>query len=406
MTSLRTPARVACVLFALSLGAVAAAAQDPKPPADWSRRLTFSSPDGRFSLQLSNRVQVRYDEIDFTPDPFAPPGQSTSADSSTFRIRRARTTFEGRAFGDVGYKFQFDWVPATGAPNIIDAEIRYTKYPLFQPWLGRGKAFFGRQQLTSSGRQQFVDRSIVDGAFFPGRQTGVAILGEMPSKVLEYQVGVYNGNGIAANNGLNDDDGFMTTQRVVWHPFGLMPLEEGGTPYPDHFKLSIGVAALQNTTRSTPTPTTPSTFDDVDVDRAGAELAMGFKGFSAVTEYIVEETSADRFTVATATTPRSLARRPDGERTGFYAQAGYLLPNQKLEFAVRHAEIDTETEALGSTGRTDLTQTEDRVAVSWYMVKHDYKLQLDYGTLETENNLTGRTTIESDEIRAQFQINF
>jgi phosphate-selective porin OprO/OprP len=404
MTILRNSTRVATALFVLSLGAGAAAAQDPKPPADWTKKLTFSSPDGRFTLQLSNRVQVRYDDIDFTPDPALPPGQSSSADSSTFRIRRARTTFEGKAFGDVSYKFQFDWVPPSGGPNIIDAEVRYTKYPLFQPWLGRGKAFFGRQQLTSSGRQQFVDRSIIDGAFFPGRQNGVALIGELPSKVFEYQVGIYNGNGIASNNGLNDDDEFMTTQRVVWHPFGIMPLEEGATPYPDHFKMSIGVAALQNSTRSVPTTTTPPTFDDTDIDRIGAEFAMGWRGISAVAEYVVEDNETSRDTVVSPGIPR--IARPAGERDGYYAQVGYMLPNQKFEVALRHAELNTEIAALGSTPRSETQQTEDRVAFSWYMVKHDYKLQVDYGTLELENALNGALVRESDEIRAQLQLNF
>ena len=399
MISRRNGSRTFAALLGLALVAPALEAQDQKPPVDWSRKLTFSSPDGRFTLQLTNRVQVRWEDFDFSPDPAAPPGQSSTADTSTFRIRRARTTFEGKAFGDVSYKFQFDWVTN---PALLDAEIRYTKYPMAQPWLGRGKAFFGRQQLTSSGRQQFVDRSIIDAAFFPGRQNGIALIGELPSKVFEYQVGLYNGNGIA-NNTLNDDDSYMTTQRVVWHPFGMMPLEEGGTPYPDHFKISLGVMALQNDTRSTPTTTVPSTFDDQEVDRLGAEVAMGWRGFSAVGEYVTEDNETERTTVAL---PGVSARRPDGNRDGFYVQSGYLFPNQKFEVALRHAEFTTETDALGSTARTESEQTEDRVAVSWYMVKHDYKVQVDYGTLELENAISGQTTRESDEIRAQFQINF
>ena len=400
MTSLRSSSRAILASLALLLASTgAASAQEAKPAADWPKKLTFSSADGRFTLQLGNRVQVRWDHLDFSPDPTTPPGQSSSADTSTFRIRRARTTFEGKAFGDVSYKLQFDWLTN---PALLDAEIRYTKYPMAQLWLGRGKAFFGRQQLTSSGRQQFVDRSIVDGAFFPGRQNGIALIGELPSKVLEYQVGVYNGNGIA-NNTLNDDDEYMTTQRLVWHPFGMMPLEEGGTPYPDHFKVSLGVAALQNQTRSTPTTATPATFDDVDFDRLGAEIAMGWRGLSAVGEWVTEETETERTTVAA---PALTTRRPDGERDGFYAQVGYLFPNQKLEVALRHAEITTETAALGSTGRSETEQSEDRVAVSWYMVKHDYKVQVDYGTTELENAVSGQKTRESDELRAQLQINF
>ena len=54
--------------------------------------------------------------------------------------------------------------------------------PLAVPWIGQGKAFFGRQELTSSGRQQFVDRSNVNTRFAAGRDQGIGLTGSTEAK--------------------------------------------------------------------------------------------------------------------------------------------------------------------------------------------------------------------------------
>jgi phosphate-selective porin len=371
MRPLRTSTRAAHALLALTLLAGGAAAQDARPAADWTKKLTFASPDGRFTLSLGNRVQARYEHQSFDLD--------GSDDVDRFRARRVKTAMEGVAFGDVKYKIQANWV---GNPILEDAYVQYARYPLAQLWVGRGKAFFGRQELTSSGKQQFVDRSLMAGRFFPGRDHGVALVGEAPSRVFEYQVGVYNGAGLTNDN---DNDSFMTTARVVWHPFGQIALEESALDYPESPKLSLGLMALQNEAQ-TGTGAALVVNDDT---RLGAEIAFKLRGLNAVAEYVTEE--RDR-TAGTAPAARL-------DTDGWYAQLGYLFPNRKLEIAGRHSVISPDTAA-------DTDTTETRLGVSWYMAKHDYKVQADVGTVEDLSRPASDRNRAYDEARLQLQIAF
>ena len=79
---------------------------------------------------------------------------------------------------------------------------------------GQFKAPYGRQQLTSSGAQQFVDRAITDGRYNPGRETGLALWGTLGGNKLEWRVMVSNGNG--RSQAANDNDKFLWSGRVQW----------------------------------------------------------------------------------------------------------------------------------------------------------------------------------------------
>ena len=354
MKFMRTPSGVTTALLALTLVAGSAGAQDAKPAADWTKKLTFASPDGKFELELGSRVQVRYTYLD--PDN----GDSTGS----FRIRRAKLALSGHVYDDWKYKIQAVW--SGGSTTLEDAYFQYAANPMAQAWLGQGKAFFGRQELTSSGKQQFVDRSIVSSRFAHGRDQGIALVGVVPSKVLEYQVGLYNGNGI--NKSSNDNGDYLTTARVAWMPLGEYKLEESALDYPASPKVSVGLAGLQNTTGTGAT--------EVDVQRLNAELAFKWQGVNAVAEYYTED--AEPVSGSSVDTD------------GYYAQLGYLFPNKTFEVAARHAVISRD-------GVDD--DTEDLLGLSWYLGKHDYKLQADFGVIEQGGK-------ERNEGRLQLQIAF
>ena len=61
--------------------------------------------------------------------------------------------------------------------------------------------------MTSSGNQQFVDRSLVSDEFARGRDTGFAVQGALRSNKLEYRAGVFNGNGLT--RAVNDNASFQ-----------------------------------------------------------------------------------------------------------------------------------------------------------------------------------------------------
>jgi phosphate-selective porin len=326
-------------------------------PVSWSKGLTFKSADGQHSLTIGNRVQVRFTQNE--PD--------EGDGRGSFRIRRAKLALSGQVFEDWKYKIQAVW--SGGSTTLEDAYFQYTENPMAQFWLGQGKVFFGRQELTSSGSQQFVDRSAVSDRFAHSRDQGIALIGVNESKTFEYNIGLYNGNG--RNASTNDDDDYLTAARIVWTPFGEYKLEESSLDYPENGKLALGIAALQNTEDA----------GTVDITRYNVEFAYKIRGFNTVAEYYTEE--AD---------PVGGGATVDTD--GWYAQLGYLFPNKKFELAGRHGVISPDL-----PGNVD--QTETGVAASYYFSKHSYKVQGDFRQLE--DDLRGT---DSDEFRLQLQIAF
>jgi phosphate-selective porin len=106
-----------------------------------------------FTMTLGSRLQVRYNYLDRIND----------SSVSNFSIRRARFSLGGRAYEHFGYAMQLEL--AGSSVKILDANVRYQLAPFATFWAGQGKAFFGRQQLNSSGNLNFVVRTLVDGRF-------------------------------------------------------------------------------------------------------------------------------------------------------------------------------------------------------------------------------------------------
>ncbi len=340
-------------------------------------------------VSLSNRLQSRFTQSEVVNGP----------DVGSFRLRRMKTTIEGSIYKNWRFKLQGNWVggdvvqsvrfdPATqtlsattGRDTVLeDAEIWYGRNPLATIWVGQGKAYFGRQQLTSSGKLQFVDRSVYDGRFHPGRDQGIGLIGVNRAKTFEYNLGIYNGNQL--NRTANDNDEFLLAGRAIWTPFGEYKLEESSLDYPTTPKLAIGVGFLENTT-GTETTTSNS---KVDISRVGAEVAFKLRGFNMVGEYVQEESQPQATGVTT-------------DIDGFYAQLGYLFPNQKFELAGRYSDFSSNDTV--SSAFPDLTETGG--ALSWYFSKHNHKLQGD--VLEIERD-TGSGPVTTTEIRLQLQLIF
>jgi phosphate-selective porin OprO/OprP len=345
----------------------------------YNKGFSFVSADRQFTMKITTRLQSRYT----LTDPEVGDGVGS------FRIRRLKSSFEGMAFGDWKYKVQVNWVGGTvvnavtqsstgsvsstrsNSPVLEDAQVEYMKNPLAVPWIGQGKAFFGRQQLTSSGRQQFVDRSNVDTRFSAGRDQGIGLTGSTEAKTFEYNLGVYNGNGI--NQSTNDNEDYLTVGRIVWTPLGEYKLEESSLDYPASPRLALGVSGYQNTI-GTGT-------GERDITRLNGEFAFKVSGLNMVGEYYTEESEP--------------LTGPSLDTDGYYYQLGYLFPNNKLELAGRYGVISPDV-AL------DSDQIETRLGLSYYFSKtHEYKLQADYGQLEDEAR-----NVKDKEARLQLQLWF
>ncbi|HSK78384.1 MAG TPA: porin [Thermoanaerobaculia bacterium] len=316
-------------------------------------------------LVLSNRVQLRFTEQ--MPE--------VGDDKGSFRVRRAKTKFEGWAYTkDLTYELQLNW-PDSSNP-LEDANVNYDfthGKKSFMLKAGQFKVPFGRQELTSSGSQQFVDRSAVSNTFARGRDIGLQAWGTPLGGKIDWRVGLFNGNGRTVSS--NDNDKYQYNARLTFQPFGDVKYSESDFESSDRPLLAIA-ANYESNDRSGATT-------NVDVDREilGYDVAFKLKGFSLFAELFDAtddpETGVDR------------------DLQGFHAQAGYFIVPQKFEIAVRLAELDPNSDI-------DNNEQEERgVAFNYFLNKHAHKLQLDYRQLE--NKATDR---EDDEVRLQYQIIF
>jgi hypothetical protein len=236
------------------------------------------------ALIISNRIQFRYtrempDDVTTLPlgVPAAGTAQPRTAGDSrdSFRVRRAKMKFEGWFWRpEFTYEFQMNF--ADTASSLEDAQLTWdvSKNKTFQIKIGEYKVPFGRQELTSSGSQQFVDRSIVSGEFNRQRDIGISLQGLLMQQKLDYRVGMFNGN--QRNKTLNDNNKFQYNARLVYQPWGDHKYSEsdfdtlpGGKPL-----LALGVQFETNDMRETTTA--------VDQKRTlwGPEVAFKHRGFS------------------------------------------------------------------------------------------------------------------------------
>jgi phosphate-selective porin OprO/OprP len=314
---------------------------------------------------------------------------------AAFSIARARVSFSGSLWRRVGFLLQLDF--GKGGASLKDA---YADFAVVEKtlWLraGQGKRPFSRQQITSSGRQQFVDRAITDRAFGGGRDLGVSLHGDYEkSPKFEWVLGVWNGSGDEAELGgdvvvdLETGEGEITGGKfsnvpVLFHPtlagrIGVNAGEkvkgysesdlEGGAP-----RFSFGLSGIL----------------DLDADRSGdgltraeADLQLKAMGFSTTAAFYVATAQA-----GDAWTAQAL------DALGAHAQFGFLIADH-VEPAFRWAWV-------GPVGAANDVH-ELLGGLSVYIHGHELKVQLDGETLIHE---TPDGRLHDARVRAQTQFVF
>ncbi len=132
----------------------------------WKSGLRLDSADGKFKLKIGGRVQndwTIYGTDEELRRKFGRIGDGTE-------FRRARLFMEGSVYGNIKYKFQYDF--ASSDP-FKDAYIQVKKLPMVGNFtIGHFKEPFSLEELTSSKYITFMERSLPN-AFSQGRNLGV-----------------------------------------------------------------------------------------------------------------------------------------------------------------------------------------------------------------------------------------
>lgn len=384
-------------LLALCSAALPAGAQetakdagdDAKKPFElyWKDGETVFKTDG-FQLSFNNRVQFRFS--DFDPDDRTQlPGTGAAGDSiKSFRIRRAKTQFEGWFWKpEIQFEVQIGWAgsDATGGSatfsGLEDALLNWdaSKKGTFMVQAGQFKVPFGRQEMTSSERQQFVERSILSGEFTHSRDVGLQLWGRLASGKLEYRAGVFNGNG--RNKPINDNDKLQYDARLSFEPFGSVGYSESDFESKNKPLLAIALE-FENNDNARATSGPPGSFvGNFNDTTLGGDLVFKYKGFSLYSELFLRQ--------------REPERGQSFDSNGYIVQSGFFVKRDVFELAFRYASWDPSDETA------DDRQTEIGGAANYYFLKHRLKLQADYRQLE--DRVQEQTT---NELRAQLQFVF
>ncbi len=387
------------VLTAAWLGALcagsAAAGEDPESekPAKVAYKdgaATFESE--RLKVSLANRGQFRF--TDEMPDgSILLSGTARPGDSrASWRVRRAKTKLEGWFWiPELRFELQLSWAgPEPGASvqtALEDAMITWdvSKKGTFEVAFGQFKVPLGRQEMTSSGRLQFVDRDIFSFEFTRGRDLGVQAQGALAKGRLSYMAGVFNGN--AASRLQNDNSKMQYNARVVFEPSGSVGYSESDFESKDKPLLAVAAQVEHNDQAYT-----SNVSDNLKTTVWGGDVVFKYRGFSAFVERLA----------------RNRRPQPTGQRdpsqapvaavrfhsNGWHGQAGYFLKRDRLEVAVRYATYDPSDLVAGND------RTEKGAAINYFVNKHSLKVQADFRQIENPD----RT--KSKELRVQSQVVF
>ncbi len=329
----------------------------------------FRYSPAEFSMRLKFRLQNRYYYEDRD-------SEDTSPDKSEFLTRRARLRLEGHVLDPrLTYKFQFsfsrqdiDW-DGSGYPNILrDANIGYQFTKNDQIILGLAKLPGNRQRVISSGRQEFVDRSIANAQFTLDRDVGLQWwhrFGE--SRPLWTKFSLTNGQGRGSSQ---NDNGMNYNLRAEWLPLGTFKdggdYFEGDLAYEETAKLSFGTGYSYNFKASR---TMGQLGADIRGDGVGrdirsylADALIKYRGWAWSAEYF--RTNIERPEIEPGQTMY------DGQ--GWNTQMTYTFRNMYAT-GVRWATVRPD-ESL-----KNLLPEENQysIAFSKYLVKHNIKIQGD-----------------------------
>jgi len=396
-----------------------------------SKGFKLATRDGKFATNLQWRAQFRYSNpTDSDPrqiDDFG--GYAFSAANpreiirvsdesrSNFEQRRLRMKIGGHGFQPwLKYYFEVDLQPArdvddnaaSASARVIDWRVDIAKWDWGGIRLGQWKIDLNRERVDSSGRQQFVERSIVNRVFTVDRQIGLQLRGRLfegTATDLNYYAGIFNGEGRGVRNSSEDH---LYMGRLQWNFLGReLAWKQTDVEYTELPTGSFAIAGFTNTGPCTRwsssgcgnldgfTKAASAAPDQFKIEQGVQEFAFKYRGFSFQQEWH----------------RKFITDRVEGTRsdlTGAYVQAGYFFHDwidaipAPLEFAARYAYV----EEPNAFDRNVYNEREEfTLGANWFFRGHSNKLTLDLSRLILDDGLLDRSVSEN-RVRLQWDVSF
>ncbi|GJL65332.1 MAG: hypothetical protein NPIRA05_03030 [Nitrospirales bacterium] len=398
---------------------------NPSVIAGWDKKgFTFSTVDGLFKTAIQWRFQGRFTYPDRGDEDSVT--DFSDNDESSFELRRVRMKVGGHGYRPwLKYYFEVDWQPTRSsgddqndsATRLLDWRIMFEKYQWMQLQIGQWKINYNRERVDSSGKQQFVERSIVNRKFTIDRQVGVMLHGHLAPGTLfdsRYYAGVFTGSG---RGEANDDDQMMYMGRFQWNFLGRdLKWEQSDTQYHEKPAGSLAFAGYTTTGKCTRwssggcgslgtnnslglgfTSDSNAADGQFRVEGLVEEFAFKWAGLSIQHEYHWKQVKDSGGGIGGVGNSKT-------NLMGSYAQVGYfphyiipIIP-KPLEFAFRYAFVDPNVSV-----KDDKLQ-EFTIATNWFFAGHRNKITMDVSHL-TLAQPVGKDLTEQ-RFRLQWDVSF
>ncbi len=390
----RTVTALILAVGLILIGNSVRAADEEGPKIYYKDGVHIDSADGNNTLQIQGRGGVRFEFI----------GKNHALSTDSFSLSRAEIRLEGTVFSrKLKYGFEMNLATrskattsavctnaaCTTTANAVTAESTSGLAVLndyYFDWIatdsigikaGQFKAPFLMQQLTSSTKQQFVDRGLGTSFFDLGRDMGATIHGDVLDYHLAYNLFVMNGQG--ANELNRNPKALLVGARFEAPIVGKYVYSESDVDYSETPSAGVGVAYAFNergTTNLTQSSTLPA-FSKVS--HATIDMGLKYHGFS--------------FQGAGAVS--HLHDAPTLNNFGYNAQVGYFIVPKKVEIAGR------ESGAIISGATLD--QFEHAVVANYFVKGHSVKWQNEYAILRNTQGAAAGTVTDH---RFRSQVSF
>lgn len=339
-----------------------------------------------FRLRIGSWGQLRHNYFDST---------GPNRDQNDLEFERLRLVFDGYAFNpSFRYFFQLD--ADSDANEVVDMLDYYVTYDLghdmfcrdegrIQIRFGKWKIGFNRAREESGTRMQFSDRSMASVLFDFDRSIGIGLLGTIDSGLgpLDWQVTLADGidtGGFRPSRAGDLDRNFAVATRINW----LLSGDWGNDGHADldwrrtpAIRLGTGFTYTRPDVEGFREFAFPRVVDSganldtvlplgvtsYDLFLHCVDLNLKYRGFSGIFEYYFRQ-----FTDFRGGTLPSLLDH------GYWAEVGYFLKPEHLQFIARHSRIVGDSGTLGS-----IDQSADEWAAGFviYAMRHRLKLTFD-----------------------------
>ncbi len=180
----------------------AAAKKDPGMTGYWKDALRLKSDDGAHDVAL--RARAMFHNRTFTTE---------NRNNDTFYWKEIGLQASGTIYKD--YEYDVFGIFDAESARLNDGYLGWKKYPWLTLRVGQFKPSISEETLRSAPNADFAENSPMS-RLVPSRDLGIQLGGEYWDKRIEYQVGVFNGTGLANRD---DNDSKDVVWRLVLKPF-------------------------------------------------------------------------------------------------------------------------------------------------------------------------------------------